>query len=53
MTDEWEFVDRKDSIIDPGIPAKINNLYISDEDGKDITDTLLADTELFYYGGDL
>ncbi|MEP7170066.1 MAG: DoxX family protein [Bacteroidota bacterium] len=43
VTDDWDFVDRKDSIIDPGIPAKINNLYISDEDGNDITDTLLTD----------
>lgn len=43
--DEWEFVDRKDSIIDPGIPAKINNLYISDADGADITDTLLANPD--------
>ena len=43
ISDDWDFVDRKDSIIDPGIPAKINNLYISNEDGENITDTLLAD----------
>lgn len=41
--DDWEFVDRKDSIIDPGIPAKINNLFINDEHGNDITESLLAD----------
>lgn len=44
LTDEWKFVDRKDNIIDPGIPAKINNLYISDENGTDVTDDLLADS---------
>ena len=42
-SDEWEFVDRKDSIIDPGIPAKIDGFYIMDENGADITDSLLAD----------
>ncbi|MFI5219389.1 MAG: DoxX family protein [Bacteroidia bacterium] len=41
--DEWEFVDRIDSIIDPGIPAKINNLFISDEHGEDVTENLLSD----------
>ncbi len=43
ITDEWEFSDRKDKITDPGIPAKINNLYISNEQGEDITDQLLSD----------
>jgi uncharacterized membrane protein YphA (DoxX/SURF4 family) len=40
---ELEFVERKDSIIDPGIPAKISNLLIETEDGLNITDTLLQD----------
>lgn len=41
--DVWEYVDRKDSVIDAGIPAPIHDFYIYDEDGVDITDTLLAD----------
>ncbi len=39
--EELEYVDRKDKVLDPGIPAKITNLYISNEEGVDITDTLL------------
>ncbi len=39
--DEWDYVDRKDNIIDPGIPAVITNLFISNEEHEDITDTLL------------
>lgn len=42
MGEGWEFVDRKDIVTDPGIPAKINNLFISDN-GTDITDDLLSD----------
>jgi uncharacterized membrane protein YphA (DoxX/SURF4 family) len=41
--DELEFVERKDKVIDPGIPAKITNLRIEDEEGQDLTDTLLHD----------
>lgn len=41
--DEIEFVERKDKVLDPGIPAKITNLRIEDEEGQDITDTLLSD----------
>lgn len=41
--DEWEFVERKDKVLDPGIPAKINNLRIENDEGQDITDDLLAD----------
>jgi hypothetical protein len=40
--DEWEYVDRKDNIIDPGIPATITNLYINNEEHQDITDSLLS-----------
>lgn len=36
-------LERKDSIIDAGIPAKITNLRIENEEGTDLTDTLLAD----------
>lgn len=41
--DEIEFVERKDKIVDPGIPAKIINLRIENDEGVDITDTLLSD----------
>lgn len=41
--DNWEFVDRKDVVVDPGIPAKINNLFIRNAEGEDITDQLLSD----------
>lgn len=41
--DEWEFKDRKDKVLDPGIPAVINNLYISNEHNEDITDELFSD----------
>jgi uncharacterized membrane protein YphA (DoxX/SURF4 family) len=39
----WTYVERKDNIIDPGIPAKILNLRIENDEGGDITDTLLHD----------
>jgi uncharacterized membrane protein YphA (DoxX/SURF4 family) len=39
--DDWEFVSRKDIILDEGIPARITNLYIHDQNNDDITDTLL------------
>lgn len=39
--DEWEYKDRKDIIIDAGIPAKITNLFIFNEDKEEITDDLL------------
>jgi uncharacterized membrane protein YphA (DoxX/SURF4 family) len=41
--DELEFVERKDVVLDPGIPAKISNLRIEDEEGGDLTDELLSD----------
>lgn len=41
--DEWEFKDRHDKVLDPGVPAVITNLYISNEDKEDITDELLSD----------
>jgi hypothetical protein len=36
-------LERKDKVLDPGIPAKITNLRIENDEGKDITDTLLHD----------
>lgn len=41
--DALEYVDRKDKVLDPGIPAKITNLRIENDEGADITDTLLHD----------
>jgi uncharacterized membrane protein YphA (DoxX/SURF4 family) len=43
INESWTFVDRRDIIIDPGIPAPINNLFIRNADGDDITDELLSD----------
>jgi hypothetical protein len=36
-------LERKDKVLDPGIPAKITNLRIENDEGIDITDTLLHD----------
>jgi len=41
--DEWEFKDRKDIILDEGIPARITNLFIHNANNDDITDTILHD----------
>ena len=34
-------IERRDKVLDPGIPAKITNLRIENSDGGDITDTIL------------
>jgi uncharacterized membrane protein YphA (DoxX/SURF4 family) len=44
LTEDWEYVSRKDIVLDPGIPAKITNLYIFNEDKEEITDDLLNDS---------
>ncbi len=36
-------LERKDKVLDPGIPAKITNLRIENDEGGDITDTLMQD----------
>ena len=41
--DKYDTNYRKDNILDPGIPAKITNLRIGDNEGGDITDSLLSD----------
>jgi uncharacterized membrane protein YphA (DoxX/SURF4 family) len=41
--DGWEFKERKDIILDEGIPARITNLFIHDQNNDDITDDLLHD----------
>lgn len=43
--DEWEYVDRKDKVLDPGIPARITNFYIEDEEGVQLADSILTDPE--------
>lgn len=43
--DEWEYKDRKDKVIDPGIPAKITNLFIEDDSGNQVADSLLANPD--------
>jgi uncharacterized membrane protein YphA (DoxX/SURF4 family) len=41
--DDWEYKDRKDIILDEGIPARITNLFIYNADKEDITDSLFHD----------
>jgi uncharacterized membrane protein YphA (DoxX/SURF4 family) len=41
LSEDWEYKDRKDIILDEGVPARISNLYVFDQDHQDITDTLL------------
>ncbi len=36
-------LERKDKVLDPGIPAKITNLRIENDEGGDVTDSLLHD----------
>lgn len=43
ITEDWIYKDRKDIILDPGIPARINNLFIFNENQEDITEDLLND----------
>lgn len=38
-------LERKDKVLDPGIPAKITNLRIENDEGGDITDTLLQNPD--------
>jgi uncharacterized membrane protein YphA (DoxX/SURF4 family) len=45
ITEDWEYKDRKDIVLDPGIPAKITNLYVFDQEHVDITDSLLNNPE--------
>lgn len=48
MHGKWDYaeydslVDRKDVVLDPGIPAKITNLFVEDEEGNDMTDSLFC-----------
>ncbi len=41
--EEWTYVSRQDVVVKEGIPAKISNLYISNENHEDITDALLEE----------
>ena len=40
LADNWEFVERKDKVLDPGIPAKILDFMIQHQ-GEDITEDIL------------
>lgn len=39
--EEWEYAERKDIVLEEGIPARISNLNIFDHEGIEITDELL------------
>ncbi|MFN8309148.1 MAG: DoxX family protein [Chitinophagales bacterium] len=41
ITEDWEYKDRKDIVVEEGIPARISNLYIFNDNKEDITDSLL------------
>ena len=43
--DKYDTNYRKDNIIDPGIPAKILNLRIENDEGGDITDSILENPD--------
>lgn len=47
--EEWEYVDRIEDVINPGVPAKIQNFYASDEDGVDVTDHVLENPEYSFW----
>ncbi len=51
----YTFVDRKDSIIKPGVPAKIHDFHVNNELGDDITMEVLQapDYQLFLIAYDL
>jgi uncharacterized membrane protein YphA (DoxX/SURF4 family) len=38
---EWDYKDRKDKVLDPGIPAKITNLFIENDEGAQMADSIL------------
>jgi uncharacterized membrane protein YphA (DoxX/SURF4 family) len=45
VTEDWEYVDRRDIVLDPGIPAKITNLFIFNHDQEEVTEDLLHNPE--------
>jgi len=45
VTEDWEYVDRRDIILDPGIPAKITNLFIFNHEQEEVTEDLLHNPE--------
>lgn len=42
-TGTWAFADRKDKVLEEGIPARISNLRLENENGEDITAELMSD----------
>ncbi len=37
----WEFIDTRTEVLEPGVPAKIQNFRLTTRDGEDLTDSLL------------
>lgn len=49
VTDEFEFVDRKEIVIREGELPKINNFRVDNENGEDISDELLNDSNYAFW----
>ena len=47
--DGWKFQERKEVVVVEGIPAKINNFLVLNEDGEDINSTLLEDEKYNFW----
>jgi hypothetical protein len=47
--DNWAFVDRSDKILDPGIPAKITGFIVQNENGEEVTESLLNDANYSFW----
>ncbi len=45
----WTYVDRKDKILEEGIPAPIHNLRFEDKDGNEVTMSLLTEQAASYW----
>lgn len=45
----FEYVDRKEKLIDPGIPAKINNFGAYNEEGFDMTDEVINNENFSFW----
>jgi uncharacterized membrane protein YphA (DoxX/SURF4 family) len=46
---QYEYVDRKEKVLDPGIPAKINNFGAYNEEGYDLTDEILGNPDFSFW----
>lgn len=45
----YEYVDRKEKVLDPGIPAKITNFGAYNEEGYDMTDDILLNEDFSFW----